>query len=244
MKKFLALTKRNLLEVVRDPLSIIFLVAFPVVMLVFMQLIVKSFEVSPVNFQIKSYAIGICVFGYTFSGMFTAMGVASDKNTAFINRIKISPVKKSTYLLSYLLSGLPLTFLQTVLFLAISFIFGLPFDFNALLILVYLLPSQLFYLTVGISLGTLCKNEKQSGPMSSIIISLSCMLGGVFMPVTTFTGAFKTVIDILPFAHTVQIASEIYNVGAGCILSHLPFVLGYTLALWLVIVLVNLSKRK
>ena len=155
-----------------------------------------------------------------------------------------SPVKKSTYLLSYLLSGLPLTFLQTVLFLAISFIFGLPFDFNALLILVYLLPSQLFYLTVGISRGSLCKNEKQSGPMSSIIISLSCMLGGVFMPVTTFTGAFKTVLDILPFAHTVQIASEIYNVGAGCILSHLPFVLGYTLALWLVIVLVNLSKRK
>ena len=97
MNKLLALTKRNILELIRDPLSLVFCIAFPVVMLVFMQIMFLSIEFTPANFEIKNYAIGICIFGYTFTGMFTAMSIAGDKNTSLIKRINVSPTNKLTY---------------------------------------------------------------------------------------------------------------------------------------------------
>ena len=242
MKKLLSLTKRNLLEIIRDPLSAIFIIAFPVVMLIFMQLLISGFEFIPVNFQIQNYAPGICVFGYTFTGMFLATNIASDKNNSFIKRIKISPVNYSVYLLSYVLSGFIIVLVQTVLFYAIALIFKLPFNAKLFVSLVYLLPSALFYLSFGVLLGSVCKNEKQSGPISSIMISLTGILGGVFMPITTFTGGFATVINALPFSHTVLIASEVYLVGASCFYPHILYILGYTALLWVVIILS--SKRK
>ena len=44
MKKLISLTKRNMKEMLRDPLSLVFCLAFPVVMLVLMQSIFLSFE--------------------------------------------------------------------------------------------------------------------------------------------------------------------------------------------------------
>jgi hypothetical protein len=72
MKQLIALTKRNLLEILRDPLAAVFCIAFPVVMLTFMQAIFSGFEFVPENFQIENYSMGICVFGYAFAGMFPA----------------------------------------------------------------------------------------------------------------------------------------------------------------------------
>ena len=78
MKKLISLTKRNLLEIVRDPLSAIFCIAFPVVMLVFMQVLISGFDYIPPNFEVQNYATGICVFGFTFTAMFISMSIAGD----------------------------------------------------------------------------------------------------------------------------------------------------------------------
>ena len=56
MKKLFALSKRNIKEMLRDPLSLVFCIAFPVLMLVMMQIIFKNVEYMPENFEIKNYA--------------------------------------------------------------------------------------------------------------------------------------------------------------------------------------------
>ena len=243
MKKLLALTKRNLLEMLRDPLTTVFCLLFPVVMLVFMQLIIGSQESMPENFQIEHYAPGICVFGYGFTSMFMAMSIASDKNSSFIKRIVISPIRKTTYLLSFLLSGLLIVLIQTVFFFAIALFFNFPFDGRIFLSIAYLVPSSLFFLSFGIMLGSLCKHEKQTGPINSIVISLTGILGGVFMPLSAFSGAFATIVDILPFAHAVLIASEIYSVGASCIYPHILYLIGYTTVIWGIVALLEKHKK-
>ena len=242
MKKLFALVRRNLLEIVRDPLSIVFCIAFPVVMLVFMQLFVKSIPGTPDNFQIENYAMGICVFGYTFTSMFVAMNIASDKNSSFNKRIEVSPVSRATYLCSFVLSGLPVALCQTLLFFAIAIPFGFPLDSRLPLAVVSLFPSALFYISVGVLLGTLCKNEKQTGPINSIIVSLASMLGGVFMPINSFTGAFKVFVDVLPFKHTVEIAGNFYGVGDGVL--NLIIVLAYTALCWLITLLIEKIRVK
>ena len=242
MKKIIALTRRNLLEMLRDPLTIIFCLAFPIVMLLFIQILFINLPVVPDNFQIENYAVGICVFGYTFTGMFLAMSVAGDKNSSLIKRIQISPVKERTYLLSFLCSGLPVAFCQTVLFFLLAIPFGFPLDGRLIVSLLLLFPSALFYLSFGILVGVLCKNEKQTGPISSILVSITGMLGGVFMPVNLFTGGIKAFVDALPFAHTVQIASSLYL--GGSVWAHLLVVALYTVLLWGIVLICSKIRKR
>jgi len=244
--KTLALTKRNLKEMLRDPLTLVFCLAFPVAMLVLMQAIFASMEYVPDNFKIENYASGICVFGYTFIAMFVAMQIASDKNTSFVKRLNIAPTSKFSYYLSFVLSSLPLAMAQTIIFFAIALIFKFPFNLNLLLSIVYLIPSSLFYISLGVMVGIICNSEKQTGPISSIFISLVGILGGVFMPLSGLSKGFASFVNALPFCHTVLISSELTTMGAGAIYPHILYVLGYTalcVAISLIVELLRSKKR-
>ena len=243
MKGLVSLTGRNLKEMFRDPLSAVFCLAFPLVMLALMQIIFLNMEFVPDNFKIENYAAGICVFGYTFTAMMVALQISADKNTSFVKRINISPVGRLVYIASFLCSALPVAFLQTVLFFLVALIFGYGFNLNFLLGIIYLLPSAVMYICFGILFGALSKNEKQTGPLSSIFISLTGIFGGVFMPVTAFSGGFATFINLLPFAHSVAIAQELHTIGAGCIYPHVLWVLGYAVAAFGAVMITEKVKR-
>lgn len=242
MSKLFALVKRNLKETLREPLALVFCLGFPLVMLVLMQLLFANIKGVPDIFEIENYAVGICVFGYTFVMLFTAMAISGDKNTEFINRLNLAPVNKATYLFSFVLSMLPVALAQTVIFFAVSLIFGVELSVGLLVAIVYLLPSAVLYITFGVLLGVICKNEKQAGPISSIIISCTSILGGVFMPVDGM-GVFTTINDFLPFTHSIKIASGALVGNLGCVIPHLYWVIGYIVALWIINVLLYKRKR-
>lgn len=238
------LTKRNFKEMFRDPLSLVFCIIFPLLMLLLMQIVFANFEFAPNNFKIESYASGICVFGFTFTSLFVALQISGDKTTSFIKRINIAPIRHSTYLLSYFVSALALCLIQAVLFFTVSLCFGFPFNINFLLSIIYLLPSAIFYISFGILIGTICKNQQQTGPLSSVFISLTGIFAGVFMPLDSFKGGFKNFINILPFCHTTQIASNLFSVGAKCIYPHILYILAYTIVLWAIIIGIDYIKNK
>lgn len=244
MKKCLILTQRNIKEMIRDPLSLIFCLGFPLVMLLLMQIIFTNLDFVPDNFAITSYASGICVFGYTFTSLYVSMQISSDKNTSFIKRINVSPISKFAYYCSFFLSALPMAIIQTVLFFLIALIFKFPFDINFLLSIIYLLPSAIFYICVGLLVGCVCKNEKQTGPITSVFISLTGIFGGVFMPINSFSGGFATFINLLPFGHSVLIGSELQTIGAKCIYPHILYLLFYIAVLVSVVAIIEAVRRR
>ncbi len=227
MKKCFIPALRNIKETLREPLSMIFCLGFPCVMLFLMQIIFKNMAFTPSNFEIKNYAAGICVFGYTFTGLFVALSISSDKNTSFIKRINISPISKFCYFASFFVSSFPIISAQTFLFYVPALIFGFSFDVNFVLSIIYLLPSAVFYVCIGLLIGSLCASEKMTGPMSSIFISLTGIFDGVFMPIDSFGGAFANIIELLPFSHSVLIASQLHTVGASCIYPHILYLAAY-----------------
>lgn len=243
MKSLISLTKRNFLEIVRDPLSLIFCAAFPLIMLVFMNVTVGNLSGGGAAiFKIEAYAPAICVFGYTFTMMFTAMQIAGDKNSSFIKRIKISPVGRMTYLLSFVLAAMPIAFLQTLLFFIVAVILKYPFNAKILLTFLYLIPSALLYVSFGVLIGEFCSDEKKTGPVCSIIVSVTSILGGIFMPTDILSGAMKNIANALPFKHSVEIASKILSVGAGAIYPGVIYVLAYALAAWVAIAIIEKIK--
>lgn len=243
MKKLFVLANRNMKEIIREPISLVFCLGFPIIMLVLLSAIFTTIPDIPSNFAIQSYSVGICVFGFTFVMLFSANLIAGDKNTEFMNRIDMAPIHKSTYYFSFVLACLPITIIQTIIFFAFALLFGLNFSVNILLAILYLIPSALFYISLGILIGIICKNEKQTGPFSSILISIATILGGVFMPIHEM-GTLSNIANVLPFVHSVDIASGVFTNNLGCIYPHILFVLGYTILIWIIILLIARFRKK
>ncbi|MBO5501127.1 MAG: hypothetical protein J6A48_03810, partial [Clostridia bacterium] len=78
MHKIKAFAVRNGKEILRDPLSYIFCLGFPLVMLVIMTLVDRSIpaQAGMTIFHIENLSGGIMVFGLTFVMLFTAITVA------------------------------------------------------------------------------------------------------------------------------------------------------------------------
>ncbi len=225
----LAFAKRNLKELLRDPLSYIFCLGFPLVMLVVMTAInsIIPAEAGLTIFQIKSLTPGIAVFGLSFIMLFATLSVSKDRSDAFLTRLFSSPMTAFDFIAGYLLPLIVMSVGQLVIcFLAgglIGAIDGESFDaLGALASAASLLPCALFFIGVGILFGTLF-GEKSAPPCSSIIISLCGMLGGIWFDVGMIPedNLFGIVCRVLPFSHSVDLARSLYVGGSQDLAAHL-----------------------
>jgi ABC-2 type transport system permease protein len=205
-------TKRTIKELLRDPLSYLFCLGFPLVMLVIMTMVDKSIpkEASMEIFHISSLAPGIAMFGLTFVMLFTCLQVSKDRAGAFLTRLYASPMKAVDFITGYILPLLMIAALQTAITFAASALIGIftGYSFqlcNVLLCMLMLLPSALLFIAFGLFFGTLL-NDKSAPGICSLIITAASILGGIWMDLDSIHGILKTIAVVLPFYHGVEAA--------------------------------------
>lgn len=243
MKRILLLSKRNILETLKDYVSLIFIVGLPIVMLVLMQVLFGDIPEASM-FMITNYAPGICVFGYAFCMLYIGVTMAQDKESAFMYRISVSPVTKKEYLMSFILYSFPIMFCQTILFYIVSLCFGLALNGRFFLSIIMLIPSMIFFSSCGVFLGTVAKSEKQVGPISSVLVTGVGIMGGVFMPIETISGGFLTVCKILPFYNGVNLAKCAFNHLNIDNLINFFVILGWSVVLFIISLLALKKQNK
>lgn len=214
--KSIVFAKRNFKELVRDPLSWVFCLGFPIVMLVIMTIINNSIpaEAGMTLFGIESLAPGIVVFGLTFVMLFACLLIAGDRNEAFLLRIFTSPMKSSDYIMGYILPLIVLCFGQVIVTLIASLITAVLSDTslnipNMLFSIVTAIPSMLMFIGFGLLFGMLFNKNAAPG-LCSIIISLSGMFGGIWMDVDSIGGTLGDICKALPFYHCVKSARSAF----------------------------------
>lgn len=210
MHKIKAFAVRNAKEILRDPLSYIFCIGFPLVMLVIMTLVDRSIppEAGMTIFRIDRLCGGVMVFGLTFVMLFTAMTVAKDRSGAFLMRMYASPMTAGDFTAGYLLPMLAIALVQAVLIGAASLLIALitGFDLSVgglLLAIPALLPPAVFFCALGLLLGTLF-NEKAAPGLCSIIISLGSFLGSVWFDAEATGGVLLKISQWLPFYYCTK----------------------------------------
>ena len=109
-RKAAVLAQRTLKEMLRDPLTLFFGLAFPILILLLLSLIQSHIPVD--MFRIEQLAPGIVVFGQSFLSLFGALLIARDRSTSFLMRLYAAPVTVLSFLLGYLLPLLPLALMQ------------------------------------------------------------------------------------------------------------------------------------
>lgn len=215
MSKVLNFYKRNLKELLRDPIIYIFCIGFPIVMMVMFHIINIFSNGHTPSFELNSLLPGILVFSYSFVMLTLSLIVSKDKQTFFLKRLYSSPMKAYHFILGYFLVGLIIGLLQTVVCVFAGFIISIisNSDFisfwNILLLIASQIPLLVVNIFLGIFFGTIFSDKSAPG-ICSVFISLAGILGGCWMPIETM-GGFETFCRFLPFYPSVYIGRCVTN---------------------------------
>ncbi len=112
MRTFL-FTRRNMKEILRDPLNLFFGLGFPLVLLGLLTLINANIppEANNPMFEINNLAPGLAMFGTVFFALFVGVLLAKDRTSSFLMRLFTSPMRSTEFLLGY---TLPMTMMAIV----------------------------------------------------------------------------------------------------------------------------------
>lgn len=221
MYRIKAFALRNIKELSRDPLSYIFCLGFPVIMLIIMTVVNESIppEANVTIFRIDNLAGGVSVFGQTFVMLFTAMTITKDRNGAFLVRMYASPMKSADFIGGYIVPMLIISLVQSIIAFVISFVIslitGTEISIAGLLFAVIaLIPSALMFTSLGLLFGTLF-NEKSAPGLCSIIISLGSFLGSIWFDAESTGGVMLKICKILPFYYCTKTARSAIALDFG-----------------------------
>lgn len=244
-----AYSRRVFLELIRDPLSYVFALGFPIVMLVVMTLVNSSIpaEAGMKIFELESLAPAVYIFGLTFVMLFDALLLSKDREEAFLIRLYTSPMRDGEFIVSYIFPTLVLAVLQGIITFLSALIISLGSGggfsvVGALASIVVSVPSAVLMILLGLFFGCLF-NEKAAPGISSVVISAASLLGGIWMDIEAMGGVWMKICSILPFYHAVKSARMAYSLDFSGIFVHVSVTAVYCAVLLLADVLLFRCKR-
>lgn len=206
MKRTAAFAGRCVKELLRDPLNLFFCLAFPLVLLVMFSL----FNIPADVYRVSNFAPGIIIFAYSFVSMFGGTLMAADRESSFFARLAASPMRAKDFILGYALPLLPLSVIQSGLFLVTAMLMGLEPGWNILLALIVMIPAALFYIGFGLLLGATMK-QKQIGALFSMFVTVSTWFSGMWFDLGLIGRWMEIMGKCLPFWYAVDAGRAALN---------------------------------
>ena len=240
--KMLTFARRNMLEILRDPLTLFFGLGFPLVLLGLLSAIQANVPVP--LFEIAHLTPGVTVFGLSFMTLFSATLIAKDRSSALLQRLYTTPLTPVDFILGYTLPILPVAVTQCAVCYAASILLGLPVTVNILSAVLMILPVSLFYISLGLLCGSVLNEKQVGGVCGALLTNLSAWLSGTWFDLNLVGGAFRQIADLLPFVHAVEMERAVLSGSYADALPHLPWVLGYAIATLIAAVLLFLRQMK
>ena len=226
--RMLTFAGRNTKEILRDPINLAFGLGFPLVLILLLSAIQAN--VSVPLFEIQHLTPGVAVFGLAFLTLFSATLIAKDRGSSLMQRLYTTPLKPRDFIAGYLLPMLPIALGQSAASYLTAFLLGLPISANVLIAMILLLPMAVFYISLGLLCGSLLNVRQVGGICGALLTNLSAWLSGVWFDLDLVGGAFRTIANMLPFVHGVELERAAVAGAWEGILPHLLPVTAYALA--------------
>lgn len=240
--KTLTFAKRNVRELIRDPLTVIFGLGFPIVLLLLLSAIQANIPVP--LFEIGSLAPGITVFGLSFMSLFSAMIISKDRSTSLLQRLYTTPLTPLDFILGYTLPIIPFAVAQSVVCYLVAIILGLEVTASILIAIIFIIPISLLFIALGLLFGSILSDKQVGGICGALLTNLTAWLSGIWFDLELVGGAFKRIAYVLPFVHAVELERAVLAGNYSDILPHLFWVLGYSSVLLFLSVVVFLRQMK
>jgi ABC-2 type transport system permease protein len=238
----LTLAGRNTKEILRDPLTLLFGLGFPLILLLLLSAIQANIPVS--LFEIQSLAPGITVFGLSFITLFSATVLAKDRGSSLLRRLYTTPLTPADFILGYTLPIIPLSLVQSVICHLAALCLGLPVTVNILCAILLIPPVSLLYIGLGLLCGSILNEKQVGGICGALLTNLSAWLSGVWFDLELVGGTFKKIAYALPFVHAVELERAALSGDLAGIFPHLWWVLGYATLTLIAAVVLFLRQMK
>lgn len=241
--KVSALTGRNLKEILRDPLSLIFALAFPEAMLIIFYF---AFRGLTNQFEMKYLCPSIVVFAQAFLALFTGLLISLDRESAFLTRLYVSGTRSCEFIAGYTAAVFPIAAVQS----ALIFLTGMIIDQGFASVFVFAgiavsLLNAMLFIGFGVLFGTVF-SVKTVGGVSSILITGQSVLSGMWFPPEGLSKGFISFMNILPFKNAATLTVGVtdgFNFTDG-FLTPFSVVSAYAIVVFIVSVIVFNRKMK
>lgn len=201
---------RNTKEILRDMITLLFGLGFPLVLMVLLSAINLSIpqQASEATelFQIQNLAPGISVFGLSFISLFSAQLISKDRTTSFVLRLFTSPLKAFDFIVGYTLPLVPMSIAQTAVCYIAAIFLGLDITVNIPVAVVMNIPIALVFIALGLLAGTFLNEKAVGGICGALLTNLSAWFSNIWFDTALVGGWFESVANALPFVHAVNAA--------------------------------------
>lgn len=230
--KMLAFAGRCLKETVRDVLTLIFGLGFPVVLIVLLTAINANIpqEAKMTLFDLDRLTPGVTVFALSFLTLFSALIVAKDRSSSFLRRLYTTPLSAADFIAGYTLPLVPVALVQCAVSYALALALGLRASVNILWAILFILPTALFFIALGLLCGSVMNEKQVGGVCGALLTNLCGWLAGIWFDLSLVGGAFEKIAGALPFVHAVEMERAVLAGDFAGVFPHLWWVLGYTAA--------------
>lgn len=240
--RMLTFAKRSLKEILRDPLTLVFGLGFPGILILLLSAIQANVPVS--LFEIDRLAPGMTVFGLSFMTLFSATLIAKDRESAFLIRLYATPMKAEDFIFGYTLPIVPIAVAQSAVCYGIGLLLGMEPTVNIFYSLLFVIPIALFFVGLGLLFGSILNQKQVGGLCGALLTNLTAWLSGIWFDLELVGGAFQKIANALPFYHAVQLEQAVFAGNFPEILPHIGWVLGYGVTAIVLAVAVFLGQMK
>ena len=239
MRMFL-FAKRNIKEILRDPINLFFGLGFPLVLLALLSIINSAIppEAKNTMFQINNLAPGLTMFGSVFMALFAGMLLSKDRTSSFLMRLFTSPMTATDFILGYTLPMIVVTIVQATITLLVAGFLGLDININILFAIIMTALTSLLFVGTGLFFGSILNDKAVGGVCGALLTNVAGWLSGVFIPIDLIGGTFKTITNILPFYHSVEAIRISLSGNFNNLLPHLLVVIGYTIVIFIFAIII------
>lgn len=240
--KMLTFSERTAKEILRDPLNLAFGLGFPVVLILMLSAIQANIPVS--LFEIDSLTPGISVFGLSFMTLFSSILISKDRGSSLLQRLYTTPLTSGDFILGYTLPVLPISIAQAMICYIVAVMLGLKITIHILSAIIFLIPSALFFIFLGLFCGSVFTDKQVGGICGALLTNLTAWLSGVWFDLELVGGLFKKIAYMLPFVHSVELERAVLSGQYDKIFPHIYWVAGYTVITAVAAILAFLRQMK
>ena len=240
--RMLTLAKRNTKEILRDPLNLIFMFGFSLVLLLLLSAIQANIPVD--MFRIEHLAPGVSVFGLAFMSLFSATLISKDRTSSLLQRLYTTPLTPADFVLGYTLPIIPISLIQSLICYIAAVILGLDVTVNILYAILFIIPISVLYIAIGLLCGSVLSDKQVGGICGALLTNLSAWLSGIWFDLELVGGAFKKIAYLLPFVHAVELERAAVTGNFADIIPHLLWVMGYAAVILVFAILLFLRQMK
>jgi ABC-2 type transport system permease protein len=208
LQQLFLLFVRHLRKSLRSPVWILVGLFEPILYLLLFMPLLKGLGDAPglpAGGTERTFVPGLLVMLAIFTAGFAGFGVVDDKRIGFIERLMVSPARRSAILLSMIARDLVMLIAQTLLVVALSLVLGLSMSFPGfcaglvMLVLVGVVMASFSY-----AVALIVTDEGNLASIANTVYIPILLLSGIMLPLTLAPNWLKIAAKFNPFSYIVD----------------------------------------